>query len=927
MEYFALVTRKGLDKMLSAIANEKQIQITKFCIGDGGGEPVTPSETQTALVNQTWIGDITKYSKDGDMVSASTVVPEDVGNFVLREMGLIDSDGDLFAVANVPDTLKTKDSGIRATLNLTISLKIENTNAITFHIISDFDTALDENSANAVQNKVVTQEIRNLKEDIDSIGLVYDSEYHAIELGGGGHSGGGGGGYTPTAAGPDKLGCIKVGPDFSITEDGMLSINKASTSDIDNLFTEPASISETNDVNVTPKKATRTSKTAATALAQISAPSNVGDTARYIKDGGGVYHPVEDTAARQAAEDNANAIEENASAIEENASAIKNKVDKETGKGLSTNDFTTAEKNKLKGIDEGANKTTVDSELSDTSENPLQNKVVAAELKNKANKEHKHKTGDIEGLEDAIDTKIVLGEATSTTNFGCLSPYLNLVQNGKVKSSFRLAPYENSSIDIFFHNESGEIQFNVQAEKNATKNNCSIGIFHDIQLDNCISTDGTISLTTTTKTYEGPPFRDLSEGLVYLHFRSLSTTKVSDDTDLTLNIDGVSYDFDYLDNRNGGRMTYEILKERYSGFGGFVLFSYDNFYSLPKDTVNITVDSALNKASSNPVQNRVIAQELEKKLDKAGGEIDGNVTINGYVSAKVIEIDGDDMFNQNGWSDSTSHIMATQEKPGLMSAADKKRLDSLSKGNYLIAASDTDSTIKSSADYVHTSGVMTSLQAFIDSLPTSAKVTFAPGHYVFNTALKLNKPISIDGSGQGAIIQSSTTTCSHSRLFTVGDGTAGTNIFLRDLFLDHKGDGSGSGNDDDCLIYVDNINGFYLYNTRLGMDIGDTSPSECCVIRIVGASTRNIHIHDCVFTTTDGFTSKKDGYTIDCSRITSGANNFCAFVSGFSYTFGETFKIRILDDSYLPTIAVYGFCGTCHMQDSNDSEIKTYKAF
>ena len=111
------------------------------------------------------------------------------------------------------------------------------------------------------------------------------------------------------------------------------------------------------------------------------------------------------------------------------------------------------------------------------------------------------------------------------------------------------------------------------------------------------------------------------------------------------------------------------------------------------------------------------------------------------------------------------------------------------------------------------------------------------------------------------------------------------------------------------------------------MDIGDTSPSECCVIRIVGASTRNIHIHDCVFTTTDGFTSKKDGYTIDCSRITSGANNFCAFVSGFSYTFGETFKIRILDDSYLPTIAVYGFCGTCHMQDSNDSEIKTYKAF
>lgn len=38
---------------------------------------------------------------------------------------------------------------------------------------------------------------------------------------------------------------------------------------------------------------------------------------------------------------------------------IKNKVDKETGKGLSTNDFTTDEKNKLAGIDENANNYTL----------------------------------------------------------------------------------------------------------------------------------------------------------------------------------------------------------------------------------------------------------------------------------------------------------------------------------------------------------------------------------------------------------------------------------------------------------------------------------------------------------------------------------------------------------------------------------------
>lgn len=59
-------------------------------------------------------------------------------------------------------------------------------------------------------------------------------------------------------------------------------------------------------------------------------------------------------------------------------------VAKEAGKGLSTNDYTTAEKNKLAGIAEGANKTTVDSALSASSANPVQNKVINTALAAKA---------------------------------------------------------------------------------------------------------------------------------------------------------------------------------------------------------------------------------------------------------------------------------------------------------------------------------------------------------------------------------------------------------------------------------------------------------------------------------------------------------------------------------------------------------------
>lgn len=64
--------------------------------------------------------------------------------------------------------------------------------------------------------------------------------------------------------------------------------------------------------------------------------------------------------------------------------ALGNKVDKVTGKQLSTNDYTTAEKTKLAGIAEGATKTVVDTALSGTSQNPVQNRVIQEELGKKA---------------------------------------------------------------------------------------------------------------------------------------------------------------------------------------------------------------------------------------------------------------------------------------------------------------------------------------------------------------------------------------------------------------------------------------------------------------------------------------------------------------------------------------------------------------
>lgn len=63
--------------------------------------------------------------------------------------------------------------------------------------------------------------------------------------------------------------------------------------------------------------------------------------------------------------------------------ALSEKVDKEVGKTLTSNDFTNELKDKLDNIEVGANKTIIDTELSDTSNNPVQNKVISVALGNK----------------------------------------------------------------------------------------------------------------------------------------------------------------------------------------------------------------------------------------------------------------------------------------------------------------------------------------------------------------------------------------------------------------------------------------------------------------------------------------------------------------------------------------------------------------
>lgn len=90
---------------------------------------------------------------------------------------------------------------------------------------------------------------------------------------------------------------------------------------------------------------------------------------------------------------------------------LNNKVDKVQGKGLSTEDYTTAEKTKLSGIEAEANKTVVDSALDGTSTNPVENQVIKAALDLKANAANLGTAAskDVPVSGDAAATEVVMG--------------------------------------------------------------------------------------------------------------------------------------------------------------------------------------------------------------------------------------------------------------------------------------------------------------------------------------------------------------------------------------------------------------------------------------------------------------------------------------------------------------------------------------
>ena len=107
--YRTILTDTGRALEAASHVSGTPIVLTEMAVGDGNGNPVTPNPAQTILARERFRADINQLSQDAadpTRFVAELVVPVAAGGFTIREVGLFTSDGDLFAVANVPDTYK-----------------------------------------------------------------------------------------------------------------------------------------------------------------------------------------------------------------------------------------------------------------------------------------------------------------------------------------------------------------------------------------------------------------------------------------------------------------------------------------------------------------------------------------------------------------------------------------------------------------------------------------------------------------------------------------------------------------------------------------------------------------------------------------------------------------------------------------------------
>ncbi|EBF8610086.1 TPA: phage tail protein [Salmonella enterica] len=137
-EFYTLLTDRGMAKIASALADKKQIHLQKMAVGDGGGQYYEPTASQTNLRHEVWRGEmntLTVAPNNPNWLIAELVLPEDVGGWYVREVGVFDDEGELIAIGKFPESYKPLlPGGCGKQVCIRLIMEASNTTAVTLTV-------------------------------------------------------------------------------------------------------------------------------------------------------------------------------------------------------------------------------------------------------------------------------------------------------------------------------------------------------------------------------------------------------------------------------------------------------------------------------------------------------------------------------------------------------------------------------------------------------------------------------------------------------------------------------------------------------------------------------------------------------------------------------------------------------------------------
>lgn len=279
-----------------------------------------------------------------------------------------------------------------------------------------------------------------------------------------------------------------------------------------------------------------------------------------------------------------------------------------------------ADKAKLDGIASGANKTTVDSALSSTSTNPVQNKVINSALAGKASSSHTHNYAGSSSAGGSANSAVKLnssaGSATQPVYFSGGKPVATTYTlNASVPSGAKFTDTTYSVMKGATSSAAGSTGL-VPAPAAGKQTSFLRG-------------DGTWVVPTNTNTTYDLSVSDTSMG-----YGDSNTTIYGNSTEYTLTFtgsDGTNKKITIRDN------AYKYNNATTSLDGLMSAEDKSKLNGIATGANKTTVDSALSATSTNPVQNKVIKAAIDGKA--ASSHTHAATQITGLTASRALVSD------------------------------------------------------------------------------------------------------------------------------------------------------------------------------------------------------------------------------------------------------------------------------------------------